>query len=71
VREGSPKSPPSGVMSHQVRLPELQVMYVESFTGLAGAADAFDRLQARVPSLKGRKFYRSEKEVVLFLPLLG
>jgi len=44
-------------MSHQVTLPELQVMYVESSTGLAGAADAFDRLEARFPSLKGRKFY--------------
>lgn len=40
-----------------VVLPDLPVMYVESASGLAGAADAFDRLEARFPSLKGRKFY--------------
>jgi hypothetical protein len=40
-----------------VDLPETPVMYVESDRGLAGAAQAFDRLEARFPSLKGRKFY--------------
>jgi hypothetical protein len=37
--------------------PDVHVMYVESATGLAGAADAFDRLEAHLPTLKGRKFY--------------
>jgi hypothetical protein len=41
----------------QVTLPDIEVLYVESATGLAGAAEAFDRLEARLPSLKGRKFY--------------
>jgi len=44
-------------MSQRVTLPEVQVLYVESATGLAGASEAFDRLEARFPSLKGRKFY--------------
>ena len=45
------------MISEQVTLPEVQVMYVESSAGLAGASEAFDRLEARFPSLKGRKFY--------------
>jgi hypothetical protein len=44
-------------MSEQVTLPEVQVVYVESGTGIAGASEAFDRLESRFPSLKGRKFY--------------
>src|SRR5712692_5498390 len=40
-----------------VVLADMPVMYVESATGLAGAAQAFDRLEARLPGLKGRKFY--------------
>jgi hypothetical protein len=40
-----------------VTLPDVRVMYVESTTGPAGAANAFDTLEARLPSLKGRKFY--------------
>ena len=40
-----------------VTRPDVPVMYVESATGFAGAADAFDRLEAKLPSLKGRKFY--------------
>ncbi|MGH7355961.1 MAG: hypothetical protein ACRELS_15455 [Candidatus Rokuibacteriota bacterium] len=40
-----------------VVLPDVSVMYVESATGLAGASGAFDRLEARLPSLRGRKFY--------------
>ena len=32
-------------------------MYVESTTGLAGAAEAFRQLEARLPGLKGRRFY--------------
>jgi len=41
----------------QVTLPGAQVMYVESPTGFAGAAKAFDTLEAAFKSLKGRKFY--------------
>ena len=41
----------------RVTLPDVQVMYVESDRGLAGASGAFDRLEARFPSLKRRKFY--------------
>lgn len=44
-------------MGEPVTLPEVQVMYVESATGLAGVAEAFDRLEAHFPSLKSRKFY--------------
>lgn len=44
-------------MGEQVTLSEVQVMYVESDNGIAGASEAFDRLEARFPSLKGRKFY--------------
>jgi hypothetical protein len=40
-----------------VTLPDVKVMYVESTTGLAGAAKAFDTLEAQFASLKGRKFY--------------
>jgi hypothetical protein len=40
-----------------VELPEVPVIYVESATGLAGAAEAFDRLEAHFPSLRRRKFY--------------
>ena len=43
--------------SQQVTLTEVQVMYVESDTGFAGAAAALDRLEARFASLQGRKFY--------------
>lgn len=43
--------------SEPVVLSEVSVMYVESPTGLAGAADAFERLEASFPSRKGRKFY--------------
>ena len=44
-------------MVQQLTLPEVQAMYVESATGFAGASEAFDRLEARLGSLKGRKFY--------------
>lgn len=40
-----------------VTLPDVEVMYVESTTGLAGAAHAFDTLEAAFPTLRGRKFY--------------
>lgn len=40
-----------------VTLSDVQVMYVESPTGIAGAAKAFDTLEAPFPSLRGRKFY--------------
>jgi hypothetical protein len=35
----------------------ITVMYVISPNGTEGAAEAFDRLEAHLPSLKGRKFY--------------
>jgi len=35
----------------------IPVMYVESTTGLAGASEAFRQLEARLPSLKRRRFY--------------
>jgi hypothetical protein len=41
----------------QVEQPEIAVMYVESPTGLAGAAEAFRELEARLPGLKRREFY--------------
>ena len=40
-----------------VTLDPIAVMYVVSPNGPDGAADAFDRLEALLPSLKGRKFY--------------
>lgn len=45
------------VQTQWLVLPEVKVMYVESDTGLAGASGAFDRLEAQLASLKGRKFY--------------
>jgi hypothetical protein len=42
---------------HLVVRPEVPVMYVESAAGLAGAAEAFRQLEARLPGLKRRKFY--------------
>jgi len=44
-------------MGEHVTLSEVQVMYVESDSGIAGASEALDRLEARFPSLRGRKFY--------------
>ena len=44
-------------MDDQVTLPDVQVVYVESATGTAGAATAFDQLENRLQSLKRRKFY--------------
>jgi hypothetical protein len=35
----------------------IPVMYVESTTGLAGAAEAFRQLEARLSGLKQRRFY--------------
>jgi len=35
----------------------IPVMYVESTTGLPGAAEAFSQLEGRLPSLKRRRFY--------------
>jgi hypothetical protein len=40
-----------------VTLDDIKVMFVVSPTGPQGAGEAFDRLEARLPSLKGRKFY--------------
>ena len=40
-----------------VTLDDIKVMFVVSANGPEGAGEAFDRLEARLPSLKGRKFY--------------
>jgi hypothetical protein len=45
------------VAAQYVTLPDVLVMYVESTTGPAGAAKAFDTLEAPLASLRGRKFY--------------
>lgn len=40
-----------------VTLDPVKVMFVVSPSGPQGASEAFDRLEACLPSLKGRKFY--------------
>jgi hypothetical protein len=40
-----------------VTLDDIKVMFVASMNGPEGAGLAFDRLESRLPSLKGRKFY--------------
>ena len=40
-----------------VTLDDIPVMFVVSPSGVQGAGRAFDSLEARLPSLKGRKFY--------------
>ena len=40
-----------------VTLDPVKVMFLVSPSGPQGAGEAFDRLEARLPSLKGRKFY--------------
>ena len=40
-----------------VTLDDIKVMFVVSGRGVQGAGEAFDRLEAHLPSLKGRKFY--------------
>jgi len=40
-----------------VTLDDIKVMFLVSPSGPQGAGEAFDRLEARLPSLKGRKFY--------------
>ena len=40
-----------------VTLEDVPVMFVVSPSGVQGAGEAFDGLEARLPSLKGRKFY--------------
>lgn len=37
--------------------PEIKVMYVKSEKGVRGAVAAFDALEAKLMTLKGRKFY--------------
>lgn len=41
----------------EVTLEPIQVMYVESGSGIAGSAEAFSKLEKPLPTLKGRKFY--------------
>jgi len=38
-------------------LEDIEVMYIESPDGPAGSKEAFDKLEAGLVSLKGRKFY--------------
>ena len=45
------------MMAQPVTLPDVPVMFVESARGLASVPETFDKLEARFPSLKGRKFY--------------
>ena len=40
-----------------VTLEDIKVMFVVSPSGPQGAGEAFERLEARLPSLKGRTFY--------------
>jgi hypothetical protein len=40
-----------------VTLDPVKVMFLVSPDGPQGAGEAFDKLEARLPSLKGRKFY--------------
>ena len=40
-----------------VTLDPVKVMFLVSPSGPQGAGEAFDKLEARLPSLKGRKFY--------------
>ena len=43
--------------SMEVELNAINVMYVIADGGPAGASDAFRKLEARLPGLKGRRFY--------------
>ncbi|OGM72303.1 hypothetical protein A3H19_03325 [Candidatus Woesebacteria bacterium RIFCSPLOWO2_12_FULL_39_9] len=38
-------------------LEDIPVMYIKSETGPSGATEAFSKLEAKLPGLKGRKFY--------------
>jgi hypothetical protein len=40
-----------------VVLPDVEVLYVDSDAGIPGAVEAFRRLEAPLPTLKGRRFY--------------
>ena len=42
-------------MGEHVTLSEVQVLYVESHNGIAGASEAFDRLEARFPRVFVRR----------------
>lgn len=44
-------------MGTVVELGDIQAMYVASTRGTLGAPAAFEALEARLPSLKGRRFY--------------
>ncbi len=41
----------------EVTIEDIPVMYVIAEGGAAGAKQAFDRLEARLPTLRGRRFY--------------
>lgn len=41
----------------EVTLNDIEVMFVQSPNGPAGAGEAFNKLETRLASLKGRKFY--------------
>lgn len=40
-----------------ITFPEIKVMYVKSDNGIAGGRKAFDKLESKLSTLKGRKFY--------------
>lgn len=42
------------MMSH---FPEIRVMYVKSERGVVGSKQAFDKLESKLQTLKGRRFY--------------
>ncbi len=37
--------------------PEIKAMYIKSERGVIGSKQAFDKLESKLPTLKGRKFY--------------
>ncbi len=37
--------------------PEITIMYVRSDSGVRGSKSAFDKLEEKLPTLRGRKFY--------------
>ena len=44
-------------MFSEVVLPDIEVLYVDSDAGIPGSAEAFRRLEAPLPTLRGRRFY--------------